>query len=73
VRATVERIVTLGWLSRVHLRLPDDQVLTAELPNDELGGVELGSTVWVDLRRAKAFQTLEGPPTTDPEETPSVR
>jgi len=73
VRATVERIVTLGWLSRVHLRLPDEQVLTAELPNDELGGVELGSTVWVDLRRATAFETSEVPPTSEPEETPSVR
>jgi sulfate transport system ATP-binding protein len=55
VSATVERIVTLGWLSRVMLRLPDGQVLTAELPGDELGDVELGSTVGLDLRRAKAF------------------
>ena len=55
VRAVVERITTLGWLSRVMLRLPDDQVLTAELPNDELEGVVLGASVWVDLRRAKAF------------------
>jgi TOBE domain len=53
--ASVERIVNLGWLSRVVLRLPDDQVLTAEIPNDELGGVEVGSSVSVDLRRAKAF------------------
>jgi len=58
--ATVERVVNLGWLSRVVLRLPDDQVLIAELPNDELGGVELGSTVHVDLRRAKAFRSAEG-------------
>jgi sulfate transport system ATP-binding protein len=58
--ATVERMVNLGWLSRVVLRLPDDQVLIAELPNDELGGVELGSTVHVDLRRAKAFPSAEG-------------
>jgi hypothetical protein len=53
-------MVNLGWLSRVVLRLPDDQVLIAELPNDELGGVELGSTVHVDLRRAKAFPSAEG-------------
>ena len=72
MRATVERVVTLGWLSRVHLRLPDDQVLTAELPNDELGGVELGSTVWVDMRRAKAFQTHEVPSDPESEETPSI-
>ena len=56
VRATVERIVALGWISRVILRLPDDQVLTAELPNDELGTLALGSAVSVDLRRAKAFR-----------------
>jgi sulfate/thiosulfate transport system ATP-binding protein len=59
VRATIERIVTLGWISRVILRLPDDQVLTAELPNDELGDLGLGSTVFVDLRRAKAFREAD--------------
>jgi sulfate transport system ATP-binding protein len=66
LEATVERITTLGWLSRVMLRLPDGQVITAELPNDELAGVELGARVWVDLRRARAFQarhavTIEEP------------
>jgi TOBE domain len=59
VRATIERIVTLGWISRVILRLPDGQVLTAELPNDELGDLGLGSTVFVDLRRSKAFGEAE--------------
>ncbi len=59
VVAVAERVVTMGWLSRVSLRLPDDQVLIAELPNDELGSVEEGSRVWVDLRRAKAFETPE--------------
>jgi sulfate transport system ATP-binding protein len=59
VRATVERIVTLGWISRVILRLPDDQVLTAELPNDELGNLGVGLTVFVDLRRARAFREAE--------------
>ena len=58
--ASVERVVNLGWLSRIVLRLPDDQVLTAEVPNDELEGVEIGSTVFVDLRRAKAFRSVEG-------------
>jgi sulfate/thiosulfate transport system ATP-binding protein len=55
VQATVERVTTLGWLSRLQLRLPDEQVLTAELPNDEMADIDVGSTVWVDLRRAKAF------------------
>jgi sulfate/thiosulfate transport system ATP-binding protein len=59
VAATVERIRTLGWVSRVSLRLGDDQVLTAELPREETTGVKLGSEVWVDLRRAKAFRSAE--------------
>ena len=58
-RSSVERVVNLGWLSRVVLRLPDDQVLTAEIPNEELSGVEVGSPVFVDLRRAKAFASAE--------------
>ena len=57
VKATVERVTTLGWLSRLQLRLPDDQVLTAELSNDELEGIDVGSIVWVDLRRATAFHS----------------
>jgi sulfate transport system ATP-binding protein len=55
VTATIERVTTLGWLSRVVLRLADGQVLTAEFPNDELGDLGEGSTVAVCLRRAKAF------------------
>ena len=47
--------MNLGWLSRVVLRLPDDQVLTAEIPNDELGGWRSVRPSSVDLRRAKAF------------------
>lgn len=47
------------------LRLSDGQVVTAELPNDELEGVELGARVWVDLRRARAFRA--GDAVTEPE------
>jgi sulfate transport system ATP-binding protein len=57
VEARIERVATLGWLSRVSLRLDDGQVIVAELPNDELEGAELGTRVWVDLRRARAFQS----------------
>jgi sulfate transport system ATP-binding protein len=59
VAATVERIRTLGWVSRVSLRLADGQVLMAELPNDELEALEIGARVWVELGRAKAFRTPE--------------
>ncbi len=58
-RATVERIVTLGWLSRVALRLGDGQVITAELPSDELSDVGLGDEVTVRVRRARAFRTSD--------------
>jgi sulfate transport system ATP-binding protein len=71
VQATVERIVTLSWFSRVILRLPDEQVLTAELPNEELEGIELGSVVSVDLRRAKAFHSAG--PAEAAEEEPEPR
>jgi sulfate transport system ATP-binding protein len=56
VAGTVERVSSLGWLSRVILRLPDGQVLTAELPHEELAGIELGQQVRIDVRNAKAFQ-----------------
>jgi sulfate transport system ATP-binding protein len=72
VRATVERIVTLSWFSRVILRLPDQQVLTAELPNEELEGIELGSTVSVDLRRAKAFHSATPSGTAETDQAPQA-
>ena len=59
VDATIERIATLGWVSRVVLRLDDGQVLVAELPNDELEELGVGSEVRIDLRRAKTFENPE--------------
>jgi sulfate transport system ATP-binding protein len=59
VIATVERVRTLGRVSRVSLRLPDDQVLMAELPDAELDPLEIGEEVFVDVRSAKAFATPE--------------
>lgn len=75
VAARVERVRTLGWVSRVSLRLDDDQVLMAEIPNEELETLEIGTEVWVDLRHAKAFRSPEpaaegGDP--EPEEAPST-
>ena len=60
VEARIERISTLGWVSRVMLRLDDGQVLVAELSNEEIEGLDVGSTVRVDLRHAKAFRQPEG-------------
>ena len=55
VRAQVERVTSLGWLTRLTLRLPDEQVLVAHIPQDELNGAKVGDIVAVDLRRPKAF------------------
>jgi sulfate transport system ATP-binding protein len=59
VAARVERMTSLGWLSRVSLRLPDGQVLTAELPVEEVVDIRPGNDVVVDLRRSMAFTTPE--------------
>ncbi|HET7483412.1 MAG TPA: ABC transporter ATP-binding protein [Actinomycetota bacterium] len=60
VAGTVERINDLGWISKVHLTLPDGQEVTAHVPNDRLVEVDVGGSVWVDLRNAKVFAP-EGP------------
>ena len=59
--ASVERIVNLGWTSKIALRLRDGQALQAELPNELLAGVEEGGNVYVDLRRARVFGLAESP------------
>jgi sulfate/thiosulfate transport system ATP-binding protein len=56
VKAKIERITSLGWLARIGLRLSDDQVLIAHMPQDELNGATVGDVVTVDLRNPKAFQ-----------------
>ena len=71
VEARIERISTLGWVSRVMLRLDDGQVLVAELSNEEIEGLEVGSAVRVDLRRAKAFRQPEGAEASEPVEAPA--
>jgi sulfate transport system ATP-binding protein len=59
VKARVDRVSSLGWLSRVMLRLDDGQTIVAEMPSDELIAVSEGATVAVDLRHAKAFEATE--------------
>jgi sulfate transport system ATP-binding protein len=54
--ATIERIIDLGWTSKVHLKLADDQALVAEVPNDRFSGFNPGATVFVDLQNAKVFR-----------------
>jgi sulfate transport system ATP-binding protein len=57
--AVIERISSLGWLSRVSLRLPGGETLVAHIPNDDLHGATEGSSVRVDLRNPKAFMAAE--------------
>ena len=61
-RAKVERVTGLGWLSRVVLRLPDGQVLMAELPAEDVKNLQLGDEVVVDLRKSMAFSADEDEP-----------
>jgi sulfate/thiosulfate transport system ATP-binding protein len=57
--AVIERVSSLGWLSRVSLRLPGGETLVAHIPNDDLHGAAEGSAVRVDLRNPKAFMASE--------------
>jgi sulfate transport system ATP-binding protein len=60
IPGVLERTKDLGWMSKLHLRLPDGQAIIAHIPNDELGPHEPGDQVWVDLRNAKVFAPEPG-------------
>ena len=55
--ARVERMVRVGWMVRVDLRLSDDQPLTVELTKDRVAelGLAEGDRVFVNLRDTKLF------------------
>src|SRR5215472_11939375 len=59
---TVERKTDLGWVSKLQLRMTDGQVIHAELPNEELDGIEEGDRVHANLRNAKVFSLDAGDP-----------
>jgi sulfate/thiosulfate transport system ATP-binding protein len=65
--AQVERIVDLGWGCRVYLRLPDGQVVVAQVACEEVSGMAPGSSVYVDLKKAKVFSP-EGTEVKGPDE-----
>jgi sulfate/thiosulfate transport system ATP-binding protein len=52
---TVERRTDLGWESKLHLRLEDGQSLVAQLPNDEIMGVDAPKHLHAHLRNPKVF------------------
>jgi sulfate transport system ATP-binding protein len=53
--AAIQRITSLGWMSKVHLELPDGQALVAQVPNSELRSLRDNGRVYVDLHNAKIF------------------
>jgi sulfate transport system ATP-binding protein len=73
VPAVIERLKDLGWMSKLHLRLPDGQTVVAHVPNEDLGPHEPGDSVWADFRNAKIFapepveEGLEGAEPNGPE------
>jgi sulfate/thiosulfate transport system ATP-binding protein len=63
---TLERRTNLGWVSKLHLRLSDGQLLIAQLPNEEMDGMTTHRAVYADLRHAKIF--LPEPSAPDPDQ-----
>jgi sulfate/thiosulfate transport system ATP-binding protein len=55
-RATVDRVINLGWTSKLQLRLSDGQHVMAERPNYEINGLAEGDHVHADLQNAKVFR-----------------
>ena len=51
----VERRTDMGWMSKLHLQLEDGQPLVAQLPNEEIEGVEAGQRLYANLRNPKVF------------------
>jgi sulfate/thiosulfate transport system ATP-binding protein len=64
----IERMSDLGWVTKLQVRLPDHQLVVADVPNDKLYGLQAGDSVFVDLRKAKVFE----PPGADPSDELSV-
>jgi sulfate transport system ATP-binding protein len=59
VAAVIERVASLGWLSRVTLKLPGGVTLVAHVPKDDLHGAGEGDAIQIDLRNPKAFLSAE--------------
>jgi sulfate/thiosulfate transport system ATP-binding protein len=59
VKAVIERLASLGWLTRITLRLDSGETLVAHVPNEELHGAAEGDRIGVDLRNPKAFLAPE--------------
>lgn len=67
---TVERRTDLGWMSKLHLRLEDDQPLVAQLPNEEIEDIRPGQRLYANLRKPKVFAHDNGKPPENTEAPP---
>ena len=52
---SVERRTDLGWAGKLHLKLEDGQALVAQLPNEEMQGIEPGQRLFANFRNPKVF------------------
>ena len=68
VTAVIDRLASLGWLTRITLRLDSGETLVAHVPNEELHGAAEGDRIGVDLRNAKAFLAPEHEDASAPDE-----
>src|SRR5204862_3494612 len=58
-KAVIERMASLGWLTRITLKLDGGETLVAHVPNEELHGAAEGDRIGIDLRNPKAFLAAE--------------
>jgi sulfate transport system ATP-binding protein len=65
--ANVERVVDLGWGSRIYLRLEDGQIIVAQVDNNGVEDFHVGRCVNVNLDKAHVFAP-EGDGTRTPDE-----
>jgi sulfate transport system ATP-binding protein len=72
---SVERRTDMGWMAKLHLRLEDGQPLVAQLPNEEIQGVDAGQRLYANLRNPKVFadDRLESASDADIEPAPAAR
>lgn len=71
--AQIERMVRVGWLVKMELRLPDGQQLSVEVSKDRVAELRLvvGDSVFVHLKNATVFvqeQPAGGAPAQEPEQ-----
>ena len=68
---SVERRTDMGWMAKLHLRLEDGQPLVAQLPNEEIQGVDPGQRLYANLRNPKVFADDRVEPASDADIEPA--